>query len=111
MDHVVIDNLHMFLRISDVLINLFIRELKRCDAIDKKKTFSDGFLRNTYKYMASYEKFVQENGINFHFRVNKETKNLDYQDLTGPEKLKLFQNIKISVLLQESEAAHDVQVT
>ena len=41
MDHVVIDNLHMFLRISDVLIDLFIRELKRCDAVDKKKTFSD----------------------------------------------------------------------
>ena len=37
MDHVVIDNLHMFLRISDVLIDLFIRELKRCDAVDKKK--------------------------------------------------------------------------
>ena len=79
MDHVVIDNLNMFLRISDVLIDLFIRELKRCDAVDKKKTFSDGFLRNKCKYMALYEKYVQSIGINFHFHVNKETKKLGLQ--------------------------------
>ena len=33
--HVVIDNLHMFLRISDVLIDLLILELKHQDCIDK----------------------------------------------------------------------------
>ena len=37
MDHVIIDTLHLFLRISDVLIDLFIRELRRSDAIEKKK--------------------------------------------------------------------------
>ena len=34
---------------------------------------------------------------------------MDYRDLTGPE-LKRFQNIKISVLLQRSEAANGLQV-
>ena len=29
------------------------------------------------------------------FRINKESKKLEYRDLTGPEKLKLFQNINI----------------
>ena len=41
MDHVIIDTLHFFLRISDVLIDLFIRELRRSDAIEKKKPLMD----------------------------------------------------------------------
>lgn len=32
--HVVIDNLHLFLRTSDVLIDLLIVELRRQDAIE-----------------------------------------------------------------------------
>ena len=38
--NVVIDNLHMFLRVSDVLINLLVVELKRQDAVDKVKRFT-----------------------------------------------------------------------
>ncbi|CAH3025553.1 unnamed protein product, partial [Porites evermanni] len=38
-DHVVIDTLHLLLRISDNLIELLIRELRRKDAIDKVSTF------------------------------------------------------------------------
>ena len=41
MDHVIIVTLHLFLRISDVLIDLFIRELRRSDAIEKKKPLMD----------------------------------------------------------------------
>ena len=59
MDHVILDTLHLFLRISDVLIDLLIRELRRSDAIEKKTTFSDGFPRDKYKHMASYEEFVK----------------------------------------------------
>ena len=39
LDHVVIDTLHLFLRISDNLIDLFVRELRRQDSIDKKNFF------------------------------------------------------------------------
>ena len=42
-DHVIIDTLHLFLRVSDNLIELLIRELRRKDAIDKVSTFSNGF--------------------------------------------------------------------
>lgn len=42
LDHVIIDTLHLFLRISDNLIELLIRELKRQDAIEKKVTYNDG---------------------------------------------------------------------
>lgn len=34
-DHVVIDTLHLFLRGADLLINLFIDELRRQDGIEK----------------------------------------------------------------------------
>ena len=43
--HVVIDTLHLFLRVSDVLINLLIRELKYHESIEKSIKFSDGFNR------------------------------------------------------------------
>lgn len=43
-DHVVIDTLHLLLRISDNLIELLIRELRRKDAIDKVSTFFKWFL-------------------------------------------------------------------
>ena len=75
-----------------MLIDLFIRELRRSDAIEKKKT-SDGFPRDKYKHMACYEEFIKSMGITFNFRIKKESKKLEYRDLTEPEKLKLFQNI------------------
>lgn len=79
------------------------------DATDKKKSFSDGFLRNKYKHMAAYKDFPQSIGINSHFRVNKDTHCLDYRDLTGSEKLKVFQNIKISSLLPGLDSAEVIQ--
>ena len=50
--HVVIDTLNIFLRISDNLTDLLIKELKFHDAIDKKNKFSGGFNRNKYTSMA-----------------------------------------------------------
>ena len=51
LDHVIIDTLHLFLRISDILIELLVRQLKREDAIDKKATFYSGFARDKFKHM------------------------------------------------------------
>ena len=104
-DHIIIDTLHLFLRISDNLIELLIRELRRKDAIDKVSTFSNGFCQNRYRHMAGYEKFVKEFGINFEWKINKDTEKLEYRDLTGPEKLLLFQHINFHLLLPEF---HDV---
>lgn len=71
------------------IIDLFIREL-RSDVIEKKIIFFDGFLRDKYKYMVSYKEFVKSIGIFFNFRINKESKKLEYRDFIGLEKLKLF---------------------
>ena len=109
LDHVIIDTLHLFLRISDNLIELLIRELRRQDSIEKKVKFNDGFSREKYKYMAGYEKFLQNMGISFQWHIGKESKKLEYRDLTGPEKLKLFQNIEISSLLPNHINSNNMQ--
>ena len=43
MDHVIIDTLHLFLRICDILIENVIQELKKADGIEKGDVFHAGF--------------------------------------------------------------------
>ena len=85
LDHVIIDTLHLFLRLSDNLTELLIRELRRKDACDKA-TFPNGFSQKKFKHMAGYEAFLKNLCISFEWRINKDTKKLDYRDLTGPAK-------------------------
>ena len=91
-DHAIIDTLHLFLRVSDILVDLLIRKLRRKDAIEKTQTFANGFCYK-YKHMATYEKFRKDLGINFEWKINKDNKKLEYRDLTAPEKIKLFKNV------------------
>ena len=110
LDHVIIDSLHLFLRISDNLINLLILELRRQDAIDKKKVFNDGFDRAKYKHMVGFEKYLnQDLHISFNWFICKDSKKLKWRDLTGPEKVKLFQNMDISKLLPNFEKSTSIQ--
>ena len=51
------------------------------------------------------EKFLKELGIDFEWKINKDTKKLEYRDLTGPEKLLFFQHINFHLPLPEF---HDV---
>ena len=97
--NVIIDNLHMFLRVSDVLINLLVVELKRQDAIDKVKRFTC-FDAVKYKHLHSYQKFVASCGVpGYHFYIGQDSKQMKIRSLTGPERLKLFANISIADLL------------
>lgn len=101
--NVVIDNLHLFLRVADVLINLLITELKRQDAIDKVKTFKE-FNPERYRYLDKYQKFVTSLGVpDFQFYIGKNSKMLKCRTLTGPEKIKVFRSIKIAELLPTCE--------
>ena len=85
--HVVIDNLLFFLRVSDVLIDRLIIEMKRHDAIDRNKKLT-------------FEEFVTSLNIpNFRFFVGQNSKMLKHRSLTGPEKLKVFCNIQIAQML------------
>lgn len=90
--HVVIDNLHLFLRVSDVLIDLLIIELRHQDAIVKVKTFNK-FDVSKYKHIDGYQTFISGLGIpGFQFHVGQSSKQLKCRSLTGPEKIKLHSN-------------------
>ena len=97
--NVVVDNLHLFLRVADVLINHLIEELRRQDAIDKAKKFST-FECSKFQHVYNYEKFVSSLGIpSYNFYIGQSSRQLKVRTLTGPEKLKLFRHIDIPSLL------------
>ena len=107
-DHVVPDILHLFLRISDVLINLLILELRRMDGIEKLR--STEFKQTTAKNLNTYITYLNANcKICFHMYMDKESKNLKWRDLTGPEKLKLFKSIKIPELFPSLQEVQKIQ--
>ena len=88
--NVVIDNLHLFLRVADRLIDPVIIELKCQDAIAKQQTFTS-FDPEKYCHLTQYEKFVTSLGIpGFEFYIGQSSKQMKCQTLTGPEKLKVF---------------------
>lgn len=98
-----IDNLHLFLRVSDVLIDLLICKLRRHDAIEKVKKFT-AFDSEKYAHLDAYQNFVTSLKIpGFSFYVGKTSKALKCCTLTGPEKLKVLQHIDIQKLLPKVE--------
>ena len=88
---VVIDDLHLFLRVADVLINLLVEELKRQDSIETIKTFSSFDIAKHY-HLKLWEEFVSSLGIfDYRFYLGKASRQLNSRTLTGPEKHKLSQ--------------------
>jgi len=86
--------LHLFLRISDVLIDLLIHDFR----------FEDE--RNT----DLYEKFLNEEcKIHFTFYTEKESKTLKWMDLTGPKKKRLFETIDIPKLFPSLSKNKEIQ--
>lgn len=107
-DHVIPDILHLFLRISDVLINLLILGLRRMDGIEKFR--ESEFKQTKAKNLDQYITFLNVNcKISFHMYVDKESKHLKWRDLTGPEKVRLFKAIKIPELFPALPNGEKVQ--
>ena len=89
-DHVIPDILNLFLRITDVLFNLLILEIRRHGEI-KRTTASEVSQSN---YHDQLEFFINNCcKIPFKFSVDKETKQLKWRDLMGPEKRVLFKKL------------------
>lgn len=90
-----IDNLHLFLHASDVLIDQLNNEVRFQDAIDEVKKFTTSDT-SKYKYIEGYRKFVSSLGIQgSEFYIGKTSKELKCRSLTGTKVLKLFEKIKI----------------
>ena len=91
---VIPDILHLYLRISDVLTNLLILELRRLDGIDKINAKVTVINR-----INQYEKFLNEEcKISFHFYTERGSKEVKWRYLVGPEKLKLFSKINLPAM-------------
>ena len=107
MDHVIIDTLHLFLRISDVLINLLIQDLQRCDGIDKVTTCKIDKGKQTN--LARYEKFLNDDcGISFQWYIT-EGRKFKWRDLNGPEKQRLFSKFNINNICPSLKDAGVIQ--
>ena len=103
---VVVDNLHMFLRVADTLIDLLILELRRLDKIEKATK-----VRNIEQlmYIKKYENTLKMLGIvGFSFWIGKESKHLKWRSLTGPEKLVVFNKLNIAETFPEIPNSSDV---
>ena len=103
-----VNSLHPFLRIADVLINLLTRDIRILDGINAK-TCSDSD-KSKARNLIAYESFVNEvHKVRFNFRIDKDTIKLNWFDLTGPEKVKLFSKINILQLLPSLEKRTEMQ--
>ena len=71
-DHIIPDVLHLFLKISDVLINLLIWELRRLDGIEKATITAESLT----KTLAVNSQFLKEYKISFYMYVDKDSKDL-----------------------------------
>ena len=99
---VIIDTLHLFLRISDNLTDLLIRDLRLQDSRNKK--------RKGETNLAVYEKHLNETcNIRFKWNTDHDTKEIKYRDLTGPEKLRLFKNTDLTKLFPLLPKVTDLQ--
>ena len=103
---VIVDNLHMFLRVADTLIDLLILELRRLDKIEKATKVKS---IDQLHYIKKYESTLKMLGVSgFAFWIGKESKHLKWCSLTGPEKLVVFQKINISETFPEIPNATNV---
>ena len=59
--------------------------------------------------MAGYEMLLNNLGVSFQWHIGEKSKKLEYRDLTGPDKLKLFQYIKMSTILPTCENSAQIQ--
>ena len=106
---VVVDNLHMFLRVADTLIDLLIAELRHCDAIDKVHKLHS-LDRSEQTHLAAFEIALKGIGISgYTFWVGRESKKLKWRTLTGPEKLIDFRNLRIADILGDTEEVRQIE--
>jgi len=105
-DHVMIDTLHLFLRIADLLINLLIMDLRRQDGIEKGRV--EKLDRTKQTHLAAYEHFLDDScKISFCWYV-KDSK-LNWRDLTGPEKIRLFNLMDIPTVFPSLPQKNEIQ--
>ena len=104
---VVVDNLHMFLRVGDVLIDLLIGSLRVLDRVNQSLHVRslDGLT-----HLKTFESQVKQLGISgYSFYIGKQSQKLKWRTLTGPEKLTLFTNFNVLSVFPDLPHSEEVQ--
>jgi len=105
--NVVVDNLHMFLRVADVLIDMLINALRVLDKVNKSLRVHS---TEGLTHLMAFEAALKSIGIpGFSFWVGETSKKLKWRTLTGPEKLRLFANFTIADHFPQLEDVDKIQ--
>lgn len=103
-----IDMLHLFLRISDTLFNLLVKDCSLADGFDMSAISK--FDVSQYKHLNSMQHFLNEKcNVKFTFLWVAETKKLTWRDLVGPEKQRMFQNFNLVEIIPDHEMFSSVE--
>ena len=107
-DHVIPDILHLYLRITDVLFNLLITDILRYDGITKATTTN---IESESTYIPSpIGIFINTTcKISFKFFISKDSKQLSWRDLMGPEKHVVFEKILLVEIFPKLPHVQDIQ--
>ncbi|KAJ8017412.1 hypothetical protein HOLleu_45208 [Holothuria leucospilota] len=90
------DVLHLYLRISDQLVNHLIDELRRRDNISKN---SKELCREKSSNIVRFENFVQSLNIKWNFYVDKVSSSIRCRDLNGVEHLAIQNSINLEEMI------------
>lgn len=107
--YIVIDLLHMFLRIGNNLLNFLIVECRRADGINMDHRFTV-INREKWTHMALLETFITETcKVPFNWQIQRDTTKLEWRELRGPELKRLFKEIKVATLLPQCTKSQRIQ--
>jgi len=85
-NHFVPDELHLMLRITDILLRNVINDCKNKDDNIRKDIVNSGNPVN----IVNFENLVQSCGIVFHIWTSKGSNDLEWTSLSGGEKIKML---------------------
>lgn len=95
LDHVIPDVLHLFLRVTDILFNLLILDIRRQDGIEQRVR-PDSVNSSS---LSKLQSFLNDTcHIPCSFFICKESKKLKWRDFMGPGKLTLFKRVDLPAI-------------
>ncbi|CAJ0831692.1 14555_t:CDS:1 [Entrophospora sp. SA101] len=95
LDHWVIDELHLMLRVMDCLLSLLFNEIKNTQS--SNKNFSEALRKTVQEEMERIK-------VPFKFSLTENSKQWTYTSLMGPDKLKVLQSFDLNKVLSPARA-------
>ena len=96
----IIDMLHLYLRISDNLLNLLIKDCFEVDNFDMNSISK--FEITQYAHLNLLQNTLKNKcNVKLIFQWIPESKKLNWRDLVGPEKNRLFENLRLEEVIPD----------